>query len=428
MLLNEGSWQVFTDGRLGGFVSLMHGDGYPPYTYGRAPDGSFVVLHDARGGGWIVSTTNRLLNDPNQPPTATDQGTTNTMRVRSGVLGNVFGFGLRNQLTPTTRVTAYFQMTAAIESVDRLGNEPIRADVQQGFLKIEAPWGTVLAGRVRELFTRGALDIDMLYGHTWGVGFPANINSYTSTLGQVGFGLLGNDFGAGITYATPSFAGLGLTLGVFDPQIPRDSSIWVRTKFLRTESELTFEPDIGTTKHFVLFADGTFQKVYRNGVCAPGQACDSTVAGVGYGGRVELGPVHLGAAGFYGKGLGLDNAPDLGDASADLQGNLRTFDGYYGQAQVVLGPFDLGAGAGITRVFLTPIDKQTQPDPRDPTGTARVFPHSWLKSQFGLNASVVYHLSPNVHLDIDYFRAQARWYLGEQQTLHALNAGMTFSW
>jgi hypothetical protein len=178
----------------------------------------------------------------------------------------------------------------------------------------------------------------------------------------------------------------------------------------------------------VLFVDGSYEKLYRNSVCAPPQACDTTVAGVGYGGRLELGPVHLGATGFYGRGLGLDNAPDLSDASADLQGNLRVFDGYYGQAQLVLGSFDLAAGAGITRIFLTPVDKQAFPDPRDPTGIAQVFPHSWIKSQFGINASVVYHLSPNLHLDLDYFRAQARWYLGEQQTLHALNGGMTVSW
>jgi len=38
----------------------------------------------------------------------------------------------------------------------------------------------------------------------------------------------------------------------------------------------------------------------------------------------------------------------------------------------------------------------------------------------GINAGVVYHLSPNFHLDIDYFRAQATWFYGESQVVHAM--------
>jgi hypothetical protein len=430
VLLSDGSWQVFTDGRVGGFVSWVHGDGYPTYAFGRAPDGTFVTLHDIRGGGWGAVSENHLLADPNQPPTATDQGAVNTMRVRSGMIGNIFGFGVRNQLSSTTRITAYLQFSSFIENVNQLANSPVYTDVQQGFLKLEAPWGTLLAGRVRELFTRGALDIDVLYGHTWGVGFPAPINSHGPTFGQAGFGLIGNEFGSGVTYATPSFAGLVLTVGVFDPLVMFDTGSWVRTKSLRPESELTFERDLGTLGRFVLFVDGTFQKIYRVGVCnpAPQQTCDGTVTGIGYGGRLELGPLRVGASGYYGKGLGLDNPPDTGDAAIDLQGNFRVFDGYYAQVKLVLGSFELSSGAGVTRIFLTASDKETQPDPRDPTGTAQVYPHSWIKSQLGINASAVYNLSPNIHFDLDYFRAQANWYLGEQQIVHALNSGMTFSW
>ncbi|HTQ06026.1 MAG TPA: hypothetical protein VMI54_19325 [Polyangiaceae bacterium] len=430
VLVDDGSWQVFTDGRLGGFVSWVRGDGYPAlYTYGRAADGSFVVLHQLRGGGWIAPAKNHLLNDPDQPPTATDQGTIDMLRVRSGVLGNVFGFGLRHRLSASTRVTTYAQLSSFIEGQDRQIDRPNPIDVQQIFLEVDADWGTVLVGRVRELFARGALDIDMLYGHTWGVGFPAPIASaHGPTLGQVGFGVLGDEFAAGTSYATPDFAGFVLTAGLYEPLILRDNGALTRTQYLRPEGELTFEHDLGTNARLFLFVDGSFQKLYTVGACTPGQVCSGAVSGVGYGGRLEVGPVHFGATGYYAKGVGLDNAPDMGDASTDARGNLRAFDGYYAQAQLALEPLEFSAGAGITRIFLTPVDKQTVPDPRDPTGVAQVYPYSLIKYQLGINASVVYNFSPSVHFDIDYFRAQARWYLGEHQVLHAVNGGMTFSW
>ena len=43
--------------------------------------------------------------------------------------------------------------------------------------------------------------------------------------------------------------------------------------------------------------------MYKDGRCDT-QPCDETAYGVGYGGRFELGPVHLGFTGDYGRGLG----------------------------------------------------------------------------------------------------------------------------
>ncbi|MBN2197191.1 MAG: hypothetical protein JW751_30580 [Polyangiaceae bacterium] len=70
------------------------------------------------------------------------------------------------------------------------------------------------------------------------------------------------------------------------------------------------------------------------------------------GARLEYGPVHLGFAGHFGEGLGLTRALEVSRASTDKSDHVRTFDGYCGQSQVVLGNFDLFAGAGIVRVFL----------------------------------------------------------------------------
>jgi hypothetical protein len=121
-----------------------------------------------------------------------------------------------------------------------------------------------------------------------------------------------------------------------------------------------------------------------------------------------------------GTGLGLNYALEASDATLDAVGNLRKFDGYYVQSQVVLGQVDLSAGWGITRVFLGPEDSA-----KDVNGN---IPHSVVKSQMGISGVVVYHLKPWLHLDLDYFRANFSWFLGEKQVVHTLNGGMTFTW
>jgi hypothetical protein len=57
-----------------------------------------------------------------------------------------------------------------------------------------------------------------------------------------------------------------------------------------------------------------------------------------------------------------------------------------------------------------------------------VIPHSVIKYQMGINAGVVYHATPNLHFDVEYFRAQAKWFLGESQVVHVASSGLTFNW
>ena len=46
----------------------------------------------------------------------------------------------------------------------------------------------------------------------------------------------------------------------------------------------------------------------------------------------------------------------------------------------------------------------------------------------GLFGGVVYHVRPWLHLDVDGFRAEAAWYLGEKQVVYIANSGMTLTW
>jgi len=415
ILAKGDDWQVYTDGRVGGFFSWVYGQGIPPNTY----DASGTETQFPLGGGWKASIEQGPGNGA-QP----DQGTINTMRIRSGFIANQLGLGVREQATPWTTITGYIQVWAWIESNGRKKNEINYADVRQGYAKLEGLWGSLLAGRTRSLFSRGTTDIDTLYAHRWGLGFPGSfptIDSNGPTQGQIGFGVLGSGFAAGVIYATPVVQGFQLSVGAFDPVESQGNGNFVRTKYVRPEAQLTFERKFYNTGKVVLYSEGAYQKIYKDGYCVPvaNLPCDQTMAGVTYGGRFELGPVHLGAAGFYGQGLGFNYALEVTDVATDQTGILRKTKGYYVQSQVVLRKFDLFAGWGISQAVRTYADNNPN---------AGETPPSVIKYQMGINGGVVYNLTPQIHFDLDYFWAKAAWFLGEKQALNVINSGLTFNW
>lgn len=397
------SYEVYTDGRAGAFVSYARGDARPgPRT---SEDGT--LINDVLGGG-----LDALAVRPRIGPNQLSQGTIENMRVRSGFIGNTFGLGVRMPHGSTT-LTGYIQVWAFVESEARRKYRQNLADVRQGYVKAEGGWGTLLVGRSRALFSRAGTDVNSLYAHRYGLGYPGSTDLNGPTAGHIGFGVLGSGFAAGIAYATPVIAGLQLTTGIYDPiQL---QGAWTRTKYVRPEAELTFEQPLGGLGKLVLFANGGVQNVYKEDVDE-----GTAAGGIGYGGRVEVGPVRVGAAGHFGKGLGLSYALEASDATIDPGGGLRKFDGYYLQSQLALGPVDLSAGWGITRVFLNPIDNE-----RDERGN---IPHSIIKYQMGISGGVVYHVTPSLHFDIDYFRANFAWFLGERQVVDIVNSGLTIVW
>jgi hypothetical protein len=284
----------------------------------------------------------------------------------------------------------------------------------------------------------------VLYAHRWGVGWPGSIGNIGPTQGMVGFGVLGSGFSSAIVYGTPWLGGLKLDIGVFDPAILPAYGAWNRTKYPRPEAELTFERSFGNGfGKIVLFANGAYQKVYKDAQCTPmldaetntSIECEQTVVGAGYGGRLELGGFHLGLAGHYGQGIGLNYALQADQAAQDFQGNMRKIAGWYAQAQVVIQKVDLFAGWGLAQIFLNQFDRlHTHQDPRDPTNpSARIAEWSVPKYQMGVNAGIVYNATPFLHFDIDLFRAEAAWYgannfPAEKQVVYVANSGMTVNW
>jgi hypothetical protein len=208
-----------------------------------------------------------------------------------------------------------------------------------------------------------------------------------------------------------------LTAGYYDPA-RFVGLFWDRTELGRPEAEATYDHALGNLGLIHLFANGAYQKVY-----ATGSARSDSVWGVGWGGRLEVSFLRLGIAGHYGQGLGFDYAFDGSNAVVELVNTqaLRKFDGYYAQLMAVLGRIDVSLGAGVTRVHEVPAD--VVPDPN--TGMVST---SVLKQRVGIGAGVVYHLSDSLHYDIDYFRADAEWWLGETQVVNTINTGLTLTW
>lgn len=397
ILAHDGDFTVFTDGRVAAFASYLHGDALP-----------------------IPAATLGLQIPTGDGGTQADAGTSGTidrMRIRSGLIGNNLGLGVRGPLTDYTTVKAYFQIWAWVESLGEDKTQINYADVRQGYLKLEGLWGSLLVGRSRGIFSRSNTDNDILLAHGYGVGYPgaSGVDSNGPSQGQVGFGIIGSWFAAGIAYATPDLAGFQLNMGIFDPT--RIVCCYQRTKWPRAEAELTYNHAIGQMGKFILFASGVYQTVYQQG---QPESVNATAKGVAYGGRLDLGPAHLGVSGHYGKGLGLYNTLESGATMSETN-ELRLSDGYSVIAMVSMGRLDVSATYGITRVFMTARDQAAQPSP-----TSSVI--EVLKHQQGIAGVAVFHIRPWLHLDVDVFRADFLWFYGDKQVDYIANAGMVMTW
>jgi hypothetical protein len=390
-----GSAEIYTQGRVDAFLSTGWGTDNP------IPFGSSETLRPV--AALDIHTDAIPKVGPNGSPV---QGTFESMRIRSGTIPNVFGFGVRRAINDQTVLTVYLAYWATIEADGQGKTTKVAADARDGYLKIEGPWGSALAGRAEDLFSRGASENDILYGHGYGVGFPGNIDSNGPALGLISFGVMATFSSPGFVYTTPKASGLQLAVGLYDPAPIEE--IYDATRFPRPEAELTYDLSIRRLR-IHLFANGEYQRIYRDG-----GVLAATSWGVGYGGRFEIGGLHLGVAGDYGPGLGLGFAlePDPVSVTASLK--VRTFDGYSAFLQYSTSRLDVNLGVGISRAY------ETQEDVDDDI--------SVLKQEIGYSAGVVYHLGPSVHYDVDVLRGAASWYLGERQVFTFVNAGVTATW
>jgi len=436
-LADEDGWTVFINGRVQTFLNYSSGDGFPRQVLDGA--GQQVELL----GGGQSSGDAPIEVDPTAP--LTEQGTVQDLRLRTGFVGNVLGFGIRKQINPETAVQAYTAVTVYIDSTNRRKYQEVQPDWRESYLRLTAPWGSLTAGRTLTLFSRGATEITYLYAFSYGLGWPGSVSNLSGNgpgAGHVGFGVLGNGFGAGVAYATPVLGGAQLTVGLYDANNIPGSGTLERTRYPRAEGEFTYEMKLGTAGMFKLFANGAWQKIYeKNGTK------DQTISGVGYGGRLEVGPVHLGLAGHFGTGIGLDFALQphpSGWHPTDKE--FRNVDGYYAQLMIKPNPvFQVSAGAGITRVKRLTNDvvdiKDDDANPATPSADDDVNPGADpvgfipIKQQLGFSGGVTFHATNNIHLTLEYFRAMFQWHQpvpappeggNPEQSFHVVNAGVTY--
>jgi hypothetical protein len=242
---------------------------------------------------------------------------------------------------------------------------------------------------------------------------------------------------------------LQVNVGLFDAN-SLVGSRWERLKWPRAETEVTFDKKLGGGTFFKVFANGAWQKVYDKE-----NTQNRTLLGAGYGGRVEVGPVKLGLAGHYGKGVGLDFALQPSVAIWDNHeylvedAPLRAFMGYYAQAMVsATKSLDISAGFGATNVLQNDEDKvdlrddDSNPatpaasDSADKTTPVDSVGYVTIKRQMGISAGATIHVTENIHVALEYFRAMFQWYrptpalagANPKQNFNVVNAGITYAW
>ena len=214
--MNADGWQIFTDGRAGGFVSHAYGDGYPQPTVRLRPTmGNLVALvHTPQEGAGFRSISEQGAIDPSLTGGDPDLPTRARSTSRASAAGSSatsFGFGM---LRPAHRVDHAVGLPAVLV-VHRERRSAARASrtsrtCGKGGPSWKAPGEASSPAECAGCSRAGATDIDVLYAHRWGVGWPGT----STTRGPAGNARLRRPrlrlLGAAIMYATPVLGGLQL--------------------------------------------------------------------------------------------------------------------------------------------------------------------------------------------------------------------------
>jgi len=366
-------WEVSLDGRFSTFLSFSYGDpnpkGYPLWQ---------GFYDQPNASGKIMAT-----------------------RLRSGFVSNVLGWTLHKEVAQNTSVTGRFAIWGNVSQKRDKTLVP-DVDLREMYLRIDGPWGGVLAGRNIGIFGRGGIGLDYDIAHGYGLGSPCMIvnrepsQGPVGACGHVGFGILFPAFNAQIAYNTPQIGGFQATVGLFDPATVQERG-YQRTPYPRVEGELSFKAE----KVFHAEVSGSWQRIGQNDHLELNVDSYGVAAAAG----VTFGPVQLGAAGFMGQGLGIWVAMENYPIFSDDKFILRKQKGFMGLAALNFGHTKIAAGFGETLI------SKTVNDPVGPFSGLN-FP----KSQMGISAGVYQGIYDSVVLGLDYFRASHTWYEGLNDT------------
>jgi hypothetical protein len=377
-LAEADGWKLTLDGRLNTFASVSFGDAQPS----GVPTWSGGLEDRDAGSGSIMMT-----------------------RIRSAFMMNSLGFNMIKQVSPDLKVTGRFSLWVGV-SQERSKTDNPSIDARELYIKLEGPWGGLLAGRALGLFERGPILMDYDLVHGTGLGNPCSVRTVQGgACGFAGHGLLFPNFSAGIVYNTPNFSGFQVSVGAYDP-VANTERAYEITPLPRVEAEATFAVE----DKFKVFADMLWQQLSNTNPLkdtdgnilfdANGKPKKQTVdaMGVAAGAQFTVGPLSLGGAYYTGKGLGLlipmFNTPLFSDVSKVL----RSSQGYVGMASLKFGNTKIGGGAGVSQLKMTVNEQEPFIEQVPP------------KQQLGIGIGVYQTFFKQLTWAVEYFRGQYTWY------------------
>jgi hypothetical protein len=374
------------DERVNGFINYSYGDATPP---GVAE--------------WTAG-----LFEPADP----NSGKIAVTRIRSGFIQNVLGLTIRQQVADGYRLVGRFALWAGASDERKpvLGQQP-DVEAREAYVKIEAPWGSLLAGRDLGLFGRGGILMDADIVHANGLGFPCSTRTILGgACGFAGHGVLFPAFNAGVIYSTPNLAGLVVTAGLYDPSVNSERGYEI-TPYPRIEGQVAYN----FRDKFKLFAEGMWQRLINtaplmfNGVVvtdASGKPVDQVADanGVAAGAQFNMGHLQVGASYYQGTGLTLIipifNTPIFSDQNNVLRRGL----GYAGMASLTFGGTKIAGGAGVSQLKLTSLESEPY---------SQIVPP---KQQLGISIGLYQTFWKQLTWAVEYFRGQYTWYQYQQMT------------
>jgi hypothetical protein len=381
-LAKQDGWDLKLDGRINAFISFAQGD--------KVPQG--------------VAEWTAGVFEPADPHNDKVMVT----RVRSGFVQNVLGFSLSKQVTPDYKLTGRFALYAGASNERKpvLGSQPA-VEAREAFIRLEAPWGTVEAGRNLGLFGRGGILLDAEIVHANGLGSPCSTRQILGgACGFAGHGVLFPGFNAGVLYSTPKFVGIQATVGLYDPTVNSEKAYEI-TPYPRIEAQLSYNYQ----DHFKVFGEAMWQRLINtaplkdaamNVVMEAGKPKDqiADASGLAAGAMFSGGPVQVGGAFYTGTGLTLIvpifNTPIF----ADALGVLRKGQGFVGMASLTFGGTKIAGGAGVSQLKLTPTDELSRP-------FSSIVPP---KQQLGATIGLYQTMFKQLTWALEYFRGQYTWY------------------
>ena len=209
-------------------------------------------------------------------------------------------------------------------------------DMRQVFLTFgNDSMGTFLLGRNIGLFGADVILGDMTLLGVGTVG--SNSAPANTSLGSIGLGYIYTDWLAQIDYTTPSFSGLKITVGVFDPLEP--TGLAAAGPGPTIKNSPGFHGKIAYTLGDLYLSASALSQKQRGAT----SAADFDSWGFDIGGKYKIAGLEV--LGWYYKGSGVGTTALFFDASDGL-GHERDSDGFLAQVTYTINKTKLGVNYG----------------------------------------------------------------------------------